>query len=170
MRSLKLVILPLALMALIALVLGGCGGKKPPPEPPPPPPVVEPPTPEPVEPPPPLPPPPDPADVDAIYFEFDRYDLKDDARTQLLTNAKELERRSDVSVTIEGHCDERGTVEYNLALGEKRAKAAQDYLINYGIDASRISTVSYGEERPKDPGSNEDAWSKNRRDEFVTRE
>jgi peptidoglycan-associated lipoprotein len=75
----------------------------------------------------------------------------------------------EVNILIEGHCDERGTDEYNLALGEKRALAARDFLVNFGIAKSRISVVSYGEERPVDPRSNEEAWSKNRRDEFVIR-
>jgi peptidoglycan-associated lipoprotein len=70
-------------------------------------------------------------------------------------------------IRIEGNCDERGTVEYNLALGEKRANAALDYLVKMGIDPSRISTVSYGKERPMDPGHTEAAWAKNRRDDFV---
>ena len=72
-----------------------------------------------------------------------------------------------VMVKIEGHCDERGTIEYNLSLGEKRAKAAKDFLIDLGIDAGRISTISYGKERPVDPGHNEAAWAKNRRAAFT---
>jgi peptidoglycan-associated lipoprotein len=79
----------------------------------------------------------------------------------------ELEKNPGAVIRIEGNCDERGTVEYNLALGEKRAKAALDYLVKMGIDPSRISTVSYGKERPMDPGHTEAAWAKNRRDDFV---
>jgi peptidoglycan-associated lipoprotein len=104
-----------------------------------------------------------------VYFEFDRYDLRDDARATLGANGKGLQDNASVNITIEGHCDERGTTEYNLALGEKRAKAAYDYLVSYGIPASRMSTVSYGEERPADPGHDEMAWAKNRRAEFVVR-
>jgi len=78
-----------------------------------------------------------------------------------------LKANAGLKVSVEGHCDERGTNEYNLALGERRAKAAYDYLAAQGIDASRLSTVSYGEEKPADPGQNEEAWAKNRRDEFV---
>jgi peptidoglycan-associated lipoprotein len=75
-----------------------------------------------------------------------------------------------VNVTIEGHCDERGTIEYNLALGERRAKSARDYLIRFGLDRKRFKTVSYGEERPVDLRQNEEAWAKNRRAEFVVQE
>ena len=80
-----------------------------------------------------------------------------------------LRDNPDVNVTIEGHCDERGTVEYNLALGDRRAESAKAYLVNLGIPASRIETVSYGEERPVDPGHNEAAWARNRRAAFVIR-
>jgi len=72
-------------------------------------------------------------------------------------------------VVVEGHCDERGSVEYNLALGEKRARAAKEYLTTYGINAGRITTISYGKERPFDPGHSEDAWAKNRRAHFVAK-
>jgi peptidoglycan-associated lipoprotein len=75
----------------------------------------------------------------------------------------------EAAVVIEGHCDERGTVEYNLALGDKRAKAAKDYLVSLGVEAGQIFTISYGKERPVDSGHNEDAWAKNRRAEFVRR-
>jgi peptidoglycan-associated lipoprotein len=78
-----------------------------------------------------------------------------------------MRENGDASVLIQGHCDERGTVEYNLALGEKRAKAARDYLVDLGISADRIRTISYGEERPANPGHDESAWSQNRRAEFV---
>ena len=82
-------------------------------------------------------------------------------------NAMVLKENSTVQIRIEGNCDERGTVEYNLALGERRASAARDYLINLGVDSDRISIISYGKERPKYPEHNEGAWSKNRRDDFV---
>jgi peptidoglycan-associated lipoprotein len=167
MRSFKLVIVSLACLTLIA---GGCGKKNPPAEPQPPP-VVQEPTPPPVAPPPapPAEPEPEPLNLANVYFDYDRYDLKEDARATLAANAKQLEGNTSARITIEGHCDERGTTEYNLALGEKRAQAARDYLVNYGIAGDRLSTVSYGEERPVDPGSNEDAWAKNRRAAFVLR-
>ena len=101
-----------------------------------------------------------------INFDFDKFNLRSDARSSLDFNYNLLREFTDVIVKIEGHCDERGTVEYNLSLGEKRAKAAQDYLVGLGIDANRISIISYGKERPIDSGSNEDAWAKNRRCEF----
>jgi peptidoglycan-associated lipoprotein len=105
--------------------------------------------------------------LDPIYFDFDKYFLRSDAKDALNRNAQALKDNSQVKIRIEGNCDERGTVEYNLALGEKRAKAAMDYLVNSGVDQSRITIISYGKERPLYPGQNEDAWSKNRRDDFV---
>jgi peptidoglycan-associated lipoprotein len=102
-----------------------------------------------------------------IYFDFDRYFLRPDAKETLTKNAEYLKANPSVKTKIEGHCDERGTVEYNLALGEKRARSAMEYLINLGIDPKGISIISYGKERPVDPGHNEEAWAKNRRDEFV---
>lgn len=105
--------------------------------------------------------------LDPIYFDFDKYFLRSDAKDALNRNAQSLKDNPQVKIKIEGNCDERGTVEYNLALGEKRAKAAMDYLVNSGVDQSRITIISYGKERPLFPGHNEDAWSKNRRDDFV---
>ncbi len=103
-----------------------------------------------------------------IYFDFDRYDIRPDQRGPLAENARTLETRTDWSrVTIEGHCDERGTNEYNMALGQRRADSVKNYLVNYGIPKAKLSTVSYGEERPVDPGHNEEAWARNRRAEFV---
>jgi peptidoglycan-associated lipoprotein len=107
------------------------------------------------------------ADLRPIYFEFDSYRLTNGARKILKANAAWLKSNASVSVQIEGHCDERGTPEYNLALGERRANAAKEYLIAQGIDASRVSVISYGEERPVDPGHDEAAWAKNRRAEMV---
>ena len=101
-----------------------------------------------------------------VHFEFDKYRLTPEATRVLNAHAEVLMRHPAWTVRIEGHCDERGTVEYNLALGEKRANAAKDFLVRYGVAASRIRTVSYGKERPIDPGHNEIAWSKNRRGEF----
>ncbi len=101
-----------------------------------------------------------------LYFDLDKHNLRTDARTALDENYKLLTEFPDVIVKIEGHCDERGTVEYNLSLGEKRSNAAMDYLISLGVAPERISVISYGKERPVDTGNNEDAWSKNRRCEF----
>ncbi|MBI4530964.1 MAG: peptidoglycan-associated lipoprotein Pal [Candidatus Latescibacteria bacterium] len=105
--------------------------------------------------------------LDAIHFDFDKYNLRPDAQSMLAKYATVLQKYPEVEAVIEGHCDERGTVEYNLALGERRAKSAYDYFVRYGIDKKRMKTVSYGEEQPVDPGHNEDAWWKNRRDEFI---
>jgi len=102
-----------------------------------------------------------------IYFDFDKYDLRTDARTTLDRKASFLNQNSSVRVQVEGHCDERGTNEYNMALGERRANAAKQYLTTAGISAGRLSTISYGEERPLDPGHNEAAWARNRRAHFV---
>lgn len=109
------------------------------------------------------------ASLKMIYFDFDKYNLRDDARRTLESNAEILKENADVSIVIEGHCDERGTNEYNLALGENRANAARDYLIRLGIDGSRITTISYGEERPVALGHDEAAWSQNRRGQFTGR-
>jgi peptidoglycan-associated lipoprotein len=98
---------------------------------------------------------------------FDSYALSSEAKGTLEQNAKELKRVTATNVTIEGHCDERGTKAYNLALGEKRANAAKDYLVALGVSGSRINTVSYGKERPFDDGHDESAWAKNRRAHFV---
>jgi peptidoglycan-associated lipoprotein len=102
-----------------------------------------------------------------IHFDFDKFNLVDEARGILKKHAEWLNKNNDVAVVVEGHCDERGTSEYNLALGERRASAAAKYLIDMGVDSKRIKTVSYGEEKPLDPGHNEEAWAKNRRAHFV---
>ena len=102
-----------------------------------------------------------------IYFEFDKYDLTAESKSALSENASVMMKHSGFSILIEGHCDERGTEEYNLALGEKRALAARDYLVGFGIARDRISVISYGEEKPVDPRHNEEAWGKNRRAKFV---
>jgi len=105
-------------------------------------------------------------ETERIYFDFDKSELKPAAQETLTKKAAWLRAHPNYNVNIEGHCDERGTNEYNLALGERRADAAENFLIALGVSRDRISTVSYGEERPADTGHNESAWSKNRRDEF----
>jgi peptidoglycan-associated lipoprotein len=102
-----------------------------------------------------------------IHFAFDRFDLRPDAREILDMYAKWLKAHPEYVVRIEGNCDDRGTVEYNLALGDRRAKTAMTYLVDLGINKARISTISYGKEQPLDPEHNEEAWAKNRRDHFV---
>jgi len=104
---------------------------------------------------------------DRIFFDFDRADLRTDARAQVDKWGEFLKKYPQVTVTIEGHCDERGTREYNLALGERRAAAARRYLVALGIDGKRIATISYGKERPAVIGSDEAAWAQNRRDVMV---
>jgi peptidoglycan-associated lipoprotein len=102
-----------------------------------------------------------------IYFDFDKFNLQEKARAILNKHVEWLNKNKDVKVTIEGHCDERGTAEYNLALGERRAVAAAKFLIDMGIDGKRIKTISYGFELPLDQRHNEEAWAKNRRAHFV---
>lgn len=102
-----------------------------------------------------------------VFFDYDSYTLRDDGRASLDANAKLLRDNSGARLVIEGHCDERGTAEYNQALGERRAQAARDYLVGAGISDSRIQVVSYGKERPFEPGHDEAAWAKNRRAHFT---
>jgi peptidoglycan-associated lipoprotein len=162
MRKLVLV---MALVGAVAVV--GCGGgaepetdivqqPTPPPPPPPPPPKEPEPEPEPVR-----------LDLETIYFDFDKSELTASARTALDDAARQLMANPDKRVVIEGHCDERGTVEYNLALGQRRAHAAMEYLTRKGVEAARMSIISYGEERPVAMGHNEAAWAQNRRAAFV---
>lgn len=102
-----------------------------------------------------------------IYFDFDSYSLRADARETLKGDAEWLKRNPGVRVTVEGHCDERGTTEYNLALGEKRAQAAKEYLMSLGLSADRISTTSFGSETPVCRDHTDDCWQRNRRGRFV---
>ncbi len=102
-----------------------------------------------------------------IYFDFDKYEIRQKDEEILKENAAFLKKNPKMKVQIEGHCDEKGTSEYNLALGERRANAAKKYLVAFGISSNRLSTISYGEERPLDPGHNEEAWAKNRRAHIV---
>jgi peptidoglycan-associated lipoprotein len=174
---------------LISITAAACGGKKPPvtrPIPPPPPPssgANRPPAPpEPIAEPTVVPP--EPVREDAIssasiddlnrnsplkpaFFELDSSELTPDAQKVLNENAATLKRYPTWTVTIEGHCDERGTAEYNLALGERRAVTARAYLVSLGVSADRLRIVSYGKEFPFDPGHDETAFSKNRRAHFV---
>ena len=101
---------------------------------------------------------------EAIYFDFDSYLLRNDARPELQQVAQEARKAK--AIRIEGNCDERGTTEYNLALGDARARSAATYLERLGVRKNKIATVSYGSERPKVPGHDESAWSQNRRDDF----
>ena len=105
--------------------------------------------------------------LEDIHFEYDSANLTDQARSVLEKHALWLQNHRPAKVLVEGHCDERGTVEYNLALGEKRARAARDYLASLGVSTDRLRTVSYGKERPLDAASNEAAWAANRRDHFA---
>jgi len=174
----KSVLIVLALTTVVALT--ACGKKKMPPAPPPPPPAAP-------ETPPPAPPPAPKAEVAPqvdeyariramgadeidrlglladIHFDFDKSDIREADRAVLSKNAEVLKKFDFLRVTVEGHCDERGTVEYNLALGERRAKAASDYLVTLGVPADRLKTVSYGKEVPLCQESNETCWQKNRR-------
>lgn len=180
----------IVLVLLLTVVVAACGKKKPPvarpmPPPPvnagggaPPPPPVPP---QPVAEPVPVPPMPvedtigarslDDLNRDsplrALFFELDSADVSADGQKVLQENASVLKKYSTWQVTIEGHCDERGTAEYNLALGERRALAAKNYLVSLGIPADKVRTVSYGKEFPFDAGHEDAAWSKNRRAHFV---
>jgi peptidoglycan-associated lipoprotein len=108
-----------------------------------------------------------PSPLRDVLFEYDRYDLTSDAREILQTNADWLKKNAAARVEVEGHCDERGTNDYNIALGAKRAQTAKDYLVRLGIAADRISTISYGEEIPVCTESTENCWRQNRRARFV---
>jgi peptidoglycan-associated lipoprotein len=102
-----------------------------------------------------------------IHFDFDKYNIRRGDAEILKENAALLKKNPKIKIQIEGHCDERGTVEYNLALGERRANNTKRYLVSLGVSAARISTISYGKEKPLDPGHNEEAWAKNRRAHIV---
>lgn len=160
-------------MLAVALVLAACAGSQPAPTPaaetkpvaqptpPPPPPAA---APAPVE----APPPPVQIEPVSIYFAFDSSDIGVDARTALLKLSGQAQTRRDVDLRIEGNCDERGTTEYNLALGQRRADAAKDYLVRLGVEASRITTISNGKEKPRAPGHDEQSWSENRRADVMS--
>jgi peptidoglycan-associated lipoprotein len=178
MKKTALVVMALAL----ATTFTACG-KKTPPAPPPPP--VAPEAPPPAPPPPPKPEPAPVVDEYArmkamsaeeieksgllaeVFFDFDKAEIREQDRPALSKNADALKRFDFLRITVEGHCDERGTIEYNLALGERRAKAAYDYLVSLGVPADRLKTVSYGKEVPICTQSNEDCWQRNRRAHFT---
>jgi peptidoglycan-associated lipoprotein len=105
--------------------------------------------------------------AETVYFAFDDYTLNQDAQSKLNSFAEGLKSSQGAAVQIEGHCDERGSIEYNLALGERRANSVKNYLVRLGVDPARLSTISYGEEKPRADGHDESAWSQNRRAEFV---
>lgn len=107
------------------------------------------------------------APLNMVHFDYDKYFIRDDAKPVLEANAQWLNKFKTVEILIEGHCDERGTEEYNMALGEKRAKNTFDYLVSLGISSNRIKTISYGKSQPIDPGHNEISWQKNRRAKFT---
>jgi len=170
--------LSVLLLALVATMALACGGNPPPAPPPPPPPAPTPPPPAPTPTPTPTPKPLSEYDklqrlsVDEmdrqglfaeIHFDYDKSDVREVDKATLQRNAENLKKFDFMMVTIEGHCDERGTVEYNLALGERRAKAAQDYLVSLGVPAERLKTVSYGKEVPVCTESSESCWTRNRR-------
>ncbi len=104
---------------------------------------------------------------EAVYFAFDDYTLNSESQGKLNKLGEHLKGKANAVVQIEGHCDERGSVEYNLALGERRAQSVKNYLVQLGIEAARLTTISYGEEKPVAEGHTEDVWAKNRRAEFV---
>jgi OOP family OmpA-OmpF porin len=133
--------------------------------PPPPPPAAE----APVVVPPPVMPGPAPEQLEAIYFDFDKYVIKPEGREALKRNAEWLQKNPAKKVVVEGNCDERGTNEYNMALGQRRADAAAKYLVDLGVAKERVGTVSFGEEKPVCKESNEACWSKNRRDDFIVK-
>lgn len=161
-------------LVVTALALAGCAKKAPAPVPAPPAPTPATTTPAPTPTPTPTPAPSTTtapaatvADLRIVYFALDSYSLDDAARGVLDANAKMLRDTPDLRVRIEGHCDERGTVEYNMSLGQKRAEAVRDYLVGAGVVADHLATISYGKERPAVDGHDEAAWSKNRRAEFA---
>ena len=107
------------------------------------------------------------ANAETVYFAFDDYTLNADGQSKLTRLADKLKGSAGAVVQIEGHCDERGSVEYNLALGDRRAQSVKNFLSQLGVDAGRLSTISYGEEKPAADGHDEGAWSQNRRAQFV---
>lgn len=107
-----------------------------------------------------------PETLEVVYFDFDKSEIKHQYRDILAKNADTIKKHPHGTVVVEGHCDERGTNKYNIALGDRRASSVRKYLVSLGVDESRLKTVSYGEEKPIDPSHNDAAWSKNRRVQF----
>jgi peptidoglycan-associated lipoprotein len=105
--------------------------------------------------------------LQSIYFDFDKSAIRDDAKSVMKANAEWLKANPGIKVRIEGNCDERGTIEYNQALGQRRASAAKKYLMDLGVSAGRITLISYGKEKPVCTETTEDCWQKNRKDDFV---
>ena len=161
--------LGLLALAVVAMIIASCGGPKKAIEEAPPPSTKPVETPQPHDtttPPPPAAPKLQESQLQTVYFDFDKYNLRPDAKASLDADYQLLTQFQDAIVKIEGHCDERGTVEYNMSLGEKRARAVMDYLVGRGIPANRLSIISYGKERPVAMGHDEVSWQKNRRGEF----
>ena len=179
----------IALCSVLAVAAAGCHKKVPPPAPQPPPTT---PTTAPVTPPPPPPPPPPVvtpaprpltedeifarkslADLNAerpladVFFDLDKFEIRDDARTSLQKDADWMKRWTSTQITLEGHCDSRGSAEYNLGLGSRRAAAVKDYLVNLGVSTGRVTVVSKGKEQPFCSEENESCWQQNRRGHFV---
>jgi peptidoglycan-associated lipoprotein len=109
------------------------------------------------------------SNIKDAFFDYDQYSIRDDARVALQNDARALGVRSGIRFTIEGHCDERGSEKYNLALGDRRANAAKEFLVTQGVNSSRIDTISYGKERPFCEEHNEECWQLNRRAHLVLR-
>jgi peptidoglycan-associated lipoprotein len=172
-RSPSIATLALAAFLIVILAALGCSSSKKVSTATPPPPVSD----QPVEDTTPPPPPPSSSQepregttsLQDAFFDFDDASLRSDAKTTLENNARYLESNGSTKAVVEGHCDERGSVEYNLALGERRARAAKEFLVSYGVAAARLTTISYGKERPFDAGHDESAWAKNRRAHFVAK-
>ncbi len=163
----KLILLGTALIAIFLLT--GCPKKT---QPPPIEPIAEDPAPpiEPIIEEDPVVPPPEPdvrLDLRTVYFDYDQHNLTEEAKAILTDNAQQLLEFREVEVLLEGHCDERGTEQYNLSLGQKRADAVRQFLVNYGINDARIKTISYGEEKPNCSQETETCWARNRRVEFI---
>ena len=158
----------LPFVSFCLLALAACSHAQPAPEPPPAAVVAAPePPPAPAPAPPPAPKPTPDVDPVSVYFDYDASELSDSTRAALQSFFDQAQKRPDRSVRIEGNCDERGTTEYNLALGQRRADAARKYLENLGLDSKRISTISNGKERPRATGHDEASWQQNRRDDLV---
>jgi len=158
-RSLWIMVL---VTVFLAIFITGCPKKTPPPPPPP----IEVPPPVPIEEP--IIEIPEPElELRTVFFDLDKYNVRPDQQARLIDNAEQMRQFADANVILEGHCDERGTSEYNMALGAKRANAIKNFLSEYGIAAVRLQTKSYGEERPVCTQSTEGCWDKNRRVEFI---